>query len=138
MKTISTIVLLLSLTYCFSQSVTLVNGKTYNHVEYFENGTIKVLGTIKDSVKTGKWIYYKLDNTVLAKGTYENGYATGKWVYNDYGYRRTKDWDWEKRLKPSTVIVVKNEMVIIKQNCMSRRSVLEFYENGKKVNEWFW
>lgn len=92
----------------------------------------------KDSIKTGKWTFYKLDHSVLAKGSFFDGMATGKWVYRDYGTRRTFDWDWSNHFQPSTYVWVSDGKVLIKQSCMARPALLSLYENGRKVDEWMW
>src|SRR6185312_6163636 len=79
---------------------TVVNGHRYTYVEYYPNGKVKMLGNKNDTLKTGKWVYYKNDGTVLAKGNYKEGYKYGKWVYTDYMGKKYKI-HWKKGDEPT-------------------------------------
>ena len=80
------LIIILSL-FCFSmkaQKDTIINKVHYNNVEFYQPKKIKSIGNIKDSLKTGKWTYFKPDGKILAKGEYLHGKKIGKWKYIDY------------------------------------------------------
>jgi len=54
MKGLLTILTLLVSTWTVAQTDTVVNGKTFNYVDYYNNGQIKSLGNVTDTLKTGR------------------------------------------------------------------------------------
>jgi len=48
-----------------------------DHVEYFENGKVKVIGELVDFVKHGKWIYYFEDGQKEKEEVYHKGKLHG-------------------------------------------------------------
>lgn len=84
------LIIILSL-FCLStkaQKDTIINKVRYNNVEFYQPNKIKSIGNIKDSLKTGKWTYFKPDGKILATGKYLNGKKTGKWKYVDYNNKK--------------------------------------------------
>lgn len=124
--------------FSFSQRDTVIGKHSYNHIEFYENGNIKLMGNIEDSVKTGKWYFYQPNGNLLAKGKFCNGIAKGKWVYHDYGVLRTYNWKWSKGFKPVTVFVIQNEKAILKQTIYWDHGVVRFFENGKRTGGMKW
>ena len=116
----------------FSQNDTVVSGKTYNYIEYYSNGAIKILGTIEDSVKVGKWIFFHNDSSILATGKFTDGYAKGRWkYYSESQSLRTYNWNWKKDFKPITKFVMIEEKLIIKQEYVLGNGRIRFFENGR-------
>jgi hypothetical protein len=70
--------------HSFSQTDTIYKKKHYNHAEYYSDKKVQTLGNMKDSMKTGNWIYFKQNGKLLAQGSYLNGKKIGKWAYVDY------------------------------------------------------
>lgn len=99
--------LILSL-FCFftkAQTDTIINKKHYNHIEYYQPPKIKSIGNIKDSLKTGKWTYFKPDGKVLAQGEYLNGKKTGKWKYIDYKNKKNI-CKWNISQQSSEILII--------------------------------
>lgn len=117
------------------QTDTVVNGKKYNHVDYYSDGKIKSLGNLSDSLKTGDWTFYKPDGSILAKGKFVDGIAKGKWIYHDYdGNDRTYNWNWRKGFKPKTDLVIKEGKLYIQQGTLFSNGVFRQFENGKYLS----
>ncbi|MCW3086375.1 MAG: hypothetical protein JWP12_3741 [Bacteroidetes bacterium] len=88
---VTLLLLLIVQTACIAQNAdTIIDRKHYNtvvkyhHFDYKgepETSFITAYGTLKDSVKTGKWMYVLPDGRVLAIGKFKDGYKTGNWKY---------------------------------------------------------
>ncbi len=74
----------------------------YHHFDYKseqETAFITAYGTLKDSVKTGRWMYVLPDGRVLAIGKFRNGYKTGNWKYLDHdGRYSTVTWKASEKI----------------------------------------
>ena len=99
------IILCLSCFCTKAQTDTIINKTRYNHVEYYNPKQIKSIGNIKDSLKTGKWTYFKPDGKILAKGEYLNGKKIGKWKYVDYNNKKyIRKWYENQQLSEIFII----------------------------------
>ncbi len=73
----------------FGQSYTSIEqipGELMEVTYYYDNGTVRQKGFIKDNVLTGIWITYDQNGNITAKAHYTDGKKTGIWkVYNPDG-----------------------------------------------------
>lgn len=98
MKNALIIILSLFCLFTNGQTDTVINKIHYNYVEYYQHEKIKSVGNIKDSLKVGKWIYFKPDGKILVKGEYLNGKKIGKWKYVDYNNKKhILKWDLDQQ-----------------------------------------
>lgn len=77
-------------TYDNGQTATLhfVNRKSecMREVQYYEDGSVKMEGGMKDDKRSGEWKSYFPDGKVQSTGFFENGLRTGKAeVYHESG-----------------------------------------------------
>lgn len=132
MRTIVLIFFIFSINNCFSQKDTVVNGKTYNYIEYYKNGNVKILGRIKDSLRVDKWKFYHSNNSLLAIGKFKKGRAKGKWkYYSETNKLTTYRWNWRKDFIPITTFKTEDEKLIIKQHYVLGNGRIRFFHNGQ-------
>ena len=130
-----TLIIILSL-FCFvtkAQTDTIINKIIYNHVEYYQPTKIKSIGNIKDSLKTGKWTYFKPSGKILAKGEYMNGEKIGKWKYVDY-YNKKYTHKWYENQQLSEIFIIEGvqlNMYDIIKIPNGEQSIYIQYVNGK-------
>jgi len=61
-------------------------GEVMEVTYYYEDGSVRQTGFIKDDELTGTWITYDKSGNVTARAYYEDGKKTGKWkVYDSEG-----------------------------------------------------
>lgn len=76
-KNILTLLFFTLSAFCFCQ--------TKSFQDYYPSGQLKTKGyLLQDTIKVGKWYYFKPNGQLLAKGKFINGYKKGKWKYIDY------------------------------------------------------
>lgn len=104
------------LTFCvFSITDTTYKKKQYNFVEYYSDKKVRSFGNMKDTVKTGEWIYFKQDGKTMAKGSYLNGRKIGKWTYFDLKNKKhTHTWDCGAQ--PEEKLIFENGQLIMYDN----------------------
>ena len=90
MRKILTAILFLSSICVGAQTDTTIKTIHYYSVDYYQNHSVKSIGNISDSLKTGHWTYFKPDGNILAKGEYVKGRKMGKWEYIDYQNKKHK------------------------------------------------
>ena len=132
MKVLLTILTVLVSTWAVAQSDTVVDGKTFNYVDYYDNGQVKSLGNFTDTLRTGKWNYFKPNGDKLAYGKYhKKGFKTGKWTYHDYdgtSYIRK----WSKKNYAGESFKTENNKLYLNDLTM-RFGIFRSYQNGKKI-----
>ena len=55
------------------------NGNQITVTRYYDDGSIKEVGTFKDGVPDGRWVEYSRDGKIKTEATYANGEKEGKW-----------------------------------------------------------
>jgi antitoxin component YwqK of YwqJK toxin-antitoxin module len=98
--------------FSFSLTDTIYKKKHFNHVEYYADHSVKVFGNMKDSVKTGYWIYLKQGGKLLAEGLYQDGKKIGKWKYVDYKNKQHTH-KWVEGQQPDEKIRFENNRLIM-------------------------
>ena len=78
---------------------TIIEGKFYSFVDYYNNGRIKTLGNYNDTIKTGDWIYFTRKGDKLAFGLYQDNHKIGNWTY--YDKKNVYRIKWTEKNKPS-------------------------------------
>ena len=59
----------------------VLTSKAQEYKELYKNGTLKVFGTKKNSLKTGEWKYYFENGKISKTGNYLEGKLNGEWKY---------------------------------------------------------
>jgi hypothetical protein len=103
----------------FSQSDTVYKKKHYNYIEYYSDKKVKLLGNMKDSMKSGDWIYFKQNGKLLAEGTYLNGKKIGKWTYIDYKNKKHSH-KWEPDAQPDERMVFEKGQLVMYDHLSTR------------------
>jgi hypothetical protein len=96
----------------FSVTDTIYKKKHYNLIEYYSDKKVKSMGNMKDSMKTGEWIYFKENGKLLAAGSYLNGKKIGKWTYIDYKNKKHTH-KWEIGAQPDERMVFERNQLIM-------------------------
>jgi antitoxin component YwqK of YwqJK toxin-antitoxin module len=96
---VSVLFLCIKSSLCFSTTDTIYRKKHYTSVEYYPDKKVKSFGNLKDSVKSGEWIYFGQNGKLLAEGSYLNGKKIGKWIYVDLRDKKHKH-TWEPGEQP--------------------------------------
>ena len=112
----------------YGQTDTTVNGIHYNSIDYYDNGHLMTLGNYRDSVKAGRWTYFKIDGQVLAYGLYKNGHKIKKWTY--YYNRKKHKVNWGTKNPPNENIELDEKGQIVIYNSVFRSPCLWSYKNG--------
>lgn len=99
--------LIFGISITYGQEDTIIDGVKYNHVTYYNDGSIKELGNYliegKKKIKHGNWIIYDRSSEVVEKGNYNKGVKDGFWTERGGGnaccwsgsYKKgKKDGDW--------------------------------------------
>ncbi len=66
------------------------NGKRY---DYYDDGTVKAVGGVKDGRLNGNWQWFRQDGTLMRAGRFKLGEQVGTW----------ETWDRDGRLTKTTV-----------------------------------
>lgn len=130
-QTIILFLLICSAFCCFAEKDTIVNRKHYDHVEYYPDGKLKVLGNHNDSLKNGNWIYFKKDGERLAYGKYRKGLKKGKWIYYHKKGRTIINW---RNHKPNEKIDLDENGELVIYDSILRVPCMWSYKNGKVVS----
>lgn len=81
---------------------TIVNGKFYSFISYYDNGKIMALGSYNDTLKSGDWIYFTRNGAKIAFGIYQDDSKFGTWTYyNRYNKKEPLKIKWTEKNKPS-------------------------------------
>jgi len=132
MKGLLTILTLFISTWTVAQTDTVVDGKTFNYVAYYNNGQIKSLGNLTDTLKTRRWTYFKPNGDQLAYGKYaKKGVKIGKWTYHDYD-GTTYKIKWSKKNYAGESFKIENDKLYLNDLTM-RFGIFRSYQNGKKI-----
>jgi hypothetical protein len=59
----------------------VLTSKAQEYKELYKNGTLKVFGAKKNSLKTGEWKYYFENGKISKTGNYLEGKLNGEWKY---------------------------------------------------------
>ncbi len=82
MKLLASFFLLFSISLA-AQTDTIIDGKKFSHIDYYDNGKVKSIGNYKDNKKDGSWKYFYKSGKVLEYGSYTSGKRIGTWVNFD-------------------------------------------------------
>lgn len=133
----------------FSMTSTCFCQKKYQK-EYFNDGTLKAEGWVKDSLKDGYWTFYHPNGNKEKEGHFTNGVANKYWYfYREEGskereghYKNGKRQKWWLYFDENGFVNHKCQLKNDKKNgyCFmyENKKLIKAvkYQNGKKIKEW--
>lgn len=117
----------------WGQDDTIINKIHFKIIEKYDNGKPAMLGKYMDTLKTGRWMYFKYDGNLLATGKYKKGKKKGLWRYyfSDSTQIVTK---WGRRFTEKVVFKKSGELEIFDTFANSR--YMFQYLNGKQYKHY--